>query len=125
MIDFQNGSIFKLKKVEDAKFADEMRPLLVENEIILGCYQDIRDHVVFTDKRIISVNVQGITGKKKDFTSLPYSKVSVFSIETAGTFDLDSELDLFYSGVGRVRFEFRGGSDIIKIGQMISRFALR
>lgn len=125
MIDFQNGSIFKLKKVEDAKFADEMRPLLVENEIILGCYQDIRDHVVFTDKRIISVNVQGITGKKKDFTSLPYSKVTVFSIETAGTFDLDSELDLFYSGVGRVRFEFRGGSDIIKIGQMISRFALR
>lgn len=125
MIDFQNGSIFKLKKVEDAKFADEIRPLLVENEIILGCYQDIRDHVVFTDKRIISVNVQGITGKKKDFTSLPYSKVSVFSIETAGTFDLDSELDLFYSGVGRVRFEFRGGSDIIKIGQMISRFALR
>ena len=125
MIDFQNGSIFKLKKVDDAKFADEMRPLLVENEIILGCYQDIRDHVVFTDKRIISVNVQGITGKKKDFTSLPYSKVSVFSIETAGTFDLDSELDLFYSGVGRVRFEFRGGSDIIQIGQMISRFALR
>lgn len=125
MIDFQNGGIIKLKKVDDAKFANEVRPILIEGESVLGCYQDIRDYVVFTDKRIISVNVQGITGKKKDFTSLPYSKITVFSIETAGTFDLDSELDLFYSGVGKVRFEFRGDSDIIKIGQMISRFALR
>lgn len=125
MIDFKNSSIIKLKKVDDAKFADEVYPLLIEGESVLSCYKDIRDYVVFTDKRIISVNVQGITGKKKDFTSLPYSKITVFSIETAGTFDLDSELDLFYSGVGKIRFEFRGDSDIVKIGQMISRFALR
>lgn len=125
MIDFQNGSVFKLKKVEDAKFNDELLPLLVEGEKVLGAYQDVRDHVVFTDKRVIAVNVQGITGKKKDFTSLPYSKISVFSVETAGTLDLDSELDLYYSGVGRVRFEFRGNSDIVKIGNIISQYALR
>lgn len=125
MIDFQNGSVFKLKKVEDAKFDAELAPLLVEGEKILGCYQDVRDHVVFTDKRVIAVNVQGITGKKKDFTSLPYAKVSVFSVETAGTFDLESELELYYSGVGRVRFEFRGSSDIIDIGRIISQYALR
>ncbi len=125
MIDFQNGSVFKLKRVEDAKFNAELAPLLVDGEKILGCYQDVRDHVVFTDKRVIAVNVQGITGKKKDFTSLPYAKVSVFSIETAGTFDLESELELYYSGVGRVRFEFRGSSDIIDIGRIISQYALR
>lgn len=125
MIDFQNGSVFKLKKAEDAKFASEVRSLLIDGETVLGCYQDVRDHVVFTDKRIISVNVQGITGKKKDFTFLPYAKISVFSIETSGTFDLDSELELYFSGVGRVRFEFRGDSDIEKIAQMISRYALR
>ena len=72
-------------------------------------------NVVFTDKRIIAVNVQGITGKKKDFTTLPYSKISAYSVETAGTFDLDSELDLYYSGVGRVRFEFKGSSDILEM----------
>jgi hypothetical protein len=125
MIDFQNGSVFKLKKVEDAKFDAELAPLLVEGEKILGCYQDVRDHVVFTDKRIIAVNVQGITGKKRDFTTLPYAKVSVFSVETSGTFDLDSELDLYYSGVGKVRFEFRGASDILNIGRIISQYALR
>ena len=125
MIDFQNGSIFKLKKVDTDKFNSEISNLLIDGENIIGCYQDIRDHVIFTNKRIISVNVQGITGRKKDFTSLPYAKISAFSVETAGPFDLDSELDLFYSGVGKVRFEFKGNSDIIEIGRIISQFALR
>ncbi len=125
MIDFQNGSIYKLKKVDSARFNDELRPILVAGESVIGCYQDVRDHVVFTDKRIIAVNVQGITGKKKDFTTLPYSKISVFSVETAGTFDLDSEIELYYSGVGKVRFEFRGASDILEISRVIAAFALR
>ena len=125
MIDFKNDSIFKLKKVEANKFEAEMRDILIDGEVILGCYQDIRDHVVFTNKRVISVNVQGITGKKKDFTTLPYSKITAYSIETAGTFDLDSELDLFYSGIGRVRFEFKGNSDILEIGRIIANYTLR
>jgi hypothetical protein len=48
-----------------------------------------------------------MSGKKRDFTSLPYSKIQAFSIETAGTFDLDSELDLWFSGLGKVRLEFK------------------
>ena len=125
MIDFNNASVFKLKKTEVSKFDSEMRDILLEDETIVGCYQDIRDHVVFTNKRIIAVKVQGITGKKKDFTTLPYSKITAYSIETAGTFDLDSELDLFLSGMGKVRFEFRGSSDILEIGRIIAKYALR
>ena len=125
MIDFNNNSVFKLKKVEASKFESELRDLLIDGENIIGCYQDVRDHVFFTDKRVIAVNVQGITGKKKDFTTLPYSKISAYSVETAGTFDLESELDLYYSGVGRVRFEFKGSSDILEIGRVIAKYALR
>ena len=125
MIDFNNASVFKLKKTEVSKFDSEMRDILLEDETIVGCYQDIRDHVVFTNKRIIAVNVQGLPGKKKDFTTLPYSKITAYSIETAGTFDLDSELDLFLSGMGKVRFEFRGSSDILEIGRIIAKYALR
>ena len=125
MIDFNNASVFKLKKVENSKFDSEMRDVLIDGEQVIGCYQDVRDHVVFTDKRVIAVNVHGITGKKKDFTSLPYSKIAAYSIETAGTFDLESELDLFYSGVGKVRFEFKGSSDILEIGRIIAKYALR
>lgn len=125
MIDFNNNSVFKLKKVEASKFDSELRDLLIDGENIIGCYQDVRDHVFFTDKRVIAVNVQGITGKKKDFTTLPYSKISAYSVETAGTFDLESELDLYYSGVGRVRFEFKGSSDILEIGRVLAKYALR
>ena len=84
----------------------------------------MRDYVVFTNKRIIAVNVQGVTGKKKDFSSLPYSKIQAFSVETAGTLDLDSELELWFSGLGRVKFEFSGSSDIVKIGHLIGNSIL-
>ena len=56
---------------------------------------------------------------------MPYSKISVFSVETAGTFDFDSELELYFSGVGRVKFEFSGRSDIVRIGNLISQYTLR
>ena len=125
MIDFSNASVFKLKKTDASKFDSEMRDILIEDEKIIGCYQDVRDHVVFTNKRVIAVNVQGITGKKNDFTTLPYSKITAYSVVTDGTFDLESELDLYYSGVGRVRFEFKGSSDILEIGRIIAKYALR
>lgn len=125
MIDFKNDSIFKLKKVNSSKFDSEMQDILIDNEHIIGCYQDIRDHVIFTNKRVIAVNVQGITGKKRDYTMLPYSKITAYSIETAGTFDLESELDLYYSGIGQIRFEFRGSSDIIEIARTIAMYALK
>jgi len=124
MIDFQNGSLFKLKKCDNS-IADDLMPLFVADEEVIGCYKSVRDHVVFTNKRIIAVNVQGLTGKKKDYTSLPYSKIQAFSIETAGVFDLDSELELYFSGLGKVKFEFSGSSDIIQIGKVIGEFALK
>ena len=125
MIDFKNDSIFKLKRVNSSKFDSEMQDILIDNEHIIGCYQDIRDHVIFTNKRVIAVNVQGLTGKKRDYTMLPYSKITAYSIETAGTFDLESELDLYYSGIGQIRFEFRGSSDIIEIARTIAMYALK
>lgn len=124
MIDFKNGSIIKLKKT--GKFSNEstVSPLFVPGEQFIGEYQAIRDYVIFTNKRIISVNVQGITGKKKDFTSLPYSKIQVFSVETSGVLDLDSELELYFSGAGKIKFEFTGESNIIEIERVIAEHVL-
>ena len=76
-------------------------PLFVTDEEFIGEYQSVRDFVVFTNKRVIAVNVQGVTGKKKDFTILPYSKIQLFSIETSGVLDIDSELELYFSSVGK------------------------
>jgi len=65
-----------------------------------------------------------VTGKKKDFTSLPYSKIQLFSIETSGVLDLDSELEIYLSGVGKVVFEFTGQSDITAIARAIGESVL-
>ena len=81
--------------------------------------------MLFTNKRIISVNVQGITGKKRDYTSMPYNKISVFSIETAGVLDFDSELEMYFSGLGKVKFEFSGNCDIKAICRAISEYNLK
>ncbi len=124
MIDFQNKVLFKLTKINADSIADQIAPLLIPGENIIGAYKAIRDYVAFTDKRIIAVNVQGVTGKKKDFTTMPYSKIQSFSVETSGVIDLDSELELYFSGLGRVKFEFSGSNDIVKIGQLISSFIL-
>jgi len=119
MIDFKNASYLKLKQVDVSKVRGEIDSLLIPGEEVISAYKGVRDSVTFTDKRIISVNVQGVTGKKKDYTTLPYSKIVAFSVETAGTFDLDGELELYFSGLGKVKFEFTGKCDIVEIGKFI------
>ncbi len=126
MIDFNSSGFFaRLKKTKNDEYADVIGDFLIEGETVIGTYQSIRDGVVFTTKRIIAINVQGMTGKKKDFTSIPYAKISTFSLETAGVFDLDAELEIYISGVGKVKFEFTGSTDVKQICKMISTYALK
>ena len=125
MIDFKNGTFVKLKQINPSDIEKNVAPLLINGEQILSAYKAMRDFCVFTNKRVISVNVQGLTGTKKDYTSLPYSKVSAYSIETAGTFDSDSELEMYFSGLGKVKLEFTGTSNIVEIGKLISTYALQ
>ena len=124
MIDFNNSSFVKMKQIDPESLMRDIQPLLINGEQVIGAYKAIRDYCIFTNKRVISVNVQGMTGKKKDFTSLPYSKVIAYSIETAGVLDMDSELEMYFSGVGKVTFEFTGACDIEAIGQCISTYVL-
>ena len=125
MIDFNSQGFFaRLKKVNDSEFGKIISDFLIDGETVIGAYKSVRDGVVFTNKRIIAINVQGITGKKQDYTSIPYSKISTFSLETAGVLDLDSELELYMSGVGKVKFQFTGNTDIKPICRAISQYTL-
>lgn len=124
MIDFQNASFVKMRAVSYNNYANMVDPLLIHDESIVAAFQAMRDGIVFTDKRIIAINVQGVTGKKKDFTSLPYSKIQAFSVETAGVFDLDCELELWFSGLGKVKLEFTGDTDVSALCRMISTLTL-
>lgn len=124
MIDFKNAVYVKLKQVSNSLFEESLEDILVPGEEILCAYKGIRDGVVFTNKRIISVNVQGITGTKKDITSLPFSKIQAYSVETAGVIDLDSELEVWISGLGKVKFEFASRQDVYNICKIISQGVL-
>lgn len=113
MIDFNNGEYVKLRQINNKDGLNATADFLIDGESISYTFSTIRDMVIFTNKRIITINVQGLTGKKKDYTSLPFSKLQAFSIETSGHFDLDSELTLAYSGLGTIKLEFTGSTDIL------------
>ena len=125
MIDFGKDAKFKLKPVDNQDGVKMVDALLVGGEEVIMTFQASRDMVIFTNKRLIAVNVQGMTGKKKDFSSLPYARIQAFGVETAGNFDLDSELELWFSGLGKIKLEFGGKVDIRALCKFIGEFALK
>lgn len=123
MIDFNSNNFVQLARVKDmSEVTSVIAPLLIGSEKCLLTFKSLRDCVAFTNKRIIAVNVQGVTGKKKDFTSIPYSKITTFSVETAGVNDADTELDLYISGLGKFKISFYQMVDVLEIGRVISAF---
>jgi len=119
MIDFANMKYIKMK--QDDSYKKKVVDLIVPGENVLGSYKALRDGIIFTTSRIIVINVQGLTGKKVDYTSIPYSKFNAYSIETSGVFDMDAELNIYVSGMGMMTFEFRGRSNIREISQFITQ----
>jgi len=78
--------------------ASELAPLLIDGEQVERAFILFRDMVVFTSLRLVLVNKQGLTGSKVETLSIPYRSITCFSVENAGSFDMDSELRLWISG---------------------------
>ena len=126
MINFNKNTAWNLTPINLNSVHNEVAGLMVNGERPLMAFKTIRDQLVFTNKRIISIDVQGITGKRRSFTSLPYSKVQFFAIQTPGFMELvpDSELFLHFTNGFEATFEFRGNVDIGQIGRIISEYIL-
>ncbi len=124
MIDFENAEVFKLKPIPIEKMKEEINQFLIDGEEVLAVFKSLRDQLVFTNKRAIATNVQGLTGSKVDYTSIPFSKVQTLSVETSGTLDMDCEIQLWLIGVGRVTFEIKGDFDLVGFNKVISTYAL-
>ena len=80
------------------KVQAELAPMLAGNERIERAFAFVRDLIVFTDRRLIFVNKQGVTAKKTEYRSIPYRSIVMYSIETAGHFDLECDFKLWLSG---------------------------
>ena len=125
-VNFNQDSVWNLKPISVDSVKSEVTGLLIGGEEVVMAFQTVRDQLLFTNKRIIAVDVQGITGKRKSFSTMPYSKIQYFSIQTPGFGELipDSELFIMFSNTFTAKFEFKGGVDIGKIGRMISEYVL-
>lgn len=76
----------------------ELSEVLADNEQVMHAYKMVRDLYVFTNKRLIAIDKQGMTGKKVDYLSIPYKSIVQFNVQTAGNFDTDCELKIWVSG---------------------------
>lgn len=125
-VNFNQDSVFNLKPISNEEVRSEVDGLLIAGEQVEFAFKTIRDQLVFTNKRIISIDVQGLTGKRKSYATMPYSKIQYFSIQTPGFMELfpDSELFIMFSNSFTARFEFKGAVDIGKIGRMLSEYVL-
>ncbi|QJX77636.1 PH domain-containing protein [Priestia megaterium] len=103
----------------------DLQNILIANERVEQAYKVIRDLMVFTTKRLIIVDKQGVTGKKTDYHSIPYKTITHFSVETAGTFDLDAELNIWVSGSsGPISKEFRKDKSIYDVQKVLASYVL-
>ena len=126
MVNFNKNSAWDLVPIDLSQVHNEVDGLLINGENLVMAFRTIRDQLVFTNMRIISIDVQGITGKRRSFTSMPYSKIQFFAIQTPGFIELvpDSELFLRFANGFEATFEFKGRVDIGEIGRMISEYVL-
>ncbi|MDW4510032.1 PH domain-containing protein [Priestia megaterium] len=103
----------------------DLQNILIANERVEQAYKVIRDLMVFTTKRLIIVDKQGVTGKKTDYHSIPYKTITHFSVETAGTFDLDAELNIWVSGSSvPISKEFRKDKSIYDVQKVLASYVL-
>lgn len=103
---------------------NDITTLLVENEKPVASFATIRDVAVFTNKRLIVKDAQGITGKKVEIYSLPYSSILMWSTENAGKlFDLNAEVEL-WTKVGKIKINLKKDIDIRKFDTLLAQYIL-
>ena len=112
-------------EVSTESVANEFAPILIEGETIVKSFKLIRDMFVFTNKRLILVDKQGLTGSKVDFMTIPYKSINYFSKRSASILDLDAEILIWIKGSDNpIQKDFRKGENINDVYKTLSTFVL-
>ena len=99
---------------------NDVAALLVEGEQAVASFQTFRDSATFTTKRLIVRDAQGMTGKKVEVYSLPYSSINMWSSENAGgILDRDGEIEL-WTRAGHIKVKLGKGADVRRIDSLIA-----
>ena len=116
-----NASEIKLEKVQE-----QFAPILIEGEVLEKAFKVIRDLYVFTNKRMILVDKQGVTGKKAEYLTIPYKSITKFAKESTGLMDFDAELKIWLSGHHEpIKKEFKKNNNINEVYQILSKYVLK
>lgn len=101
----------------------DFKDVLFEGEELQAAFKIFRDKWVFTNKRLIMQDIQGITGSKKEYHSIPYKSIYHFSVESAGTFDADCELKIWIAGSAvPLQKELKKGIDILGLQRVLAYY---
>ncbi len=124
---FLDGLLGNASTISIEEATNELEQILADGEEIDVAFKLVRDLIVFTDKRLLLVDKQGITGKKVEYHSVPYKAISHFSIETAGHFDLDAELKIWISGAAAptISKNFKKDNSIYDIQKVLATVCAR
>lgn len=109
--------------VSECSIPDDVSNLLINGETAIAAYKTIRDSAVFTNKRLIVRDAQGLTGKKVEIYSLPYSAINMWSSENAGTMDFNAEVEL-WTRAGHIKINLKKGIDVRRFDKIIAEAVL-
>ncbi|WP_127531370.1 PH domain-containing protein [Paenibacillus kobensis] len=119
------SSILEWTLVSECPIPQDVNALLVDGEVAVAAYKTFRDTAVFTNKRLIVKDVQGLSGKKVEIYSLPYSSINMWSTENAGGFlDFNAEVEL-WTRAGHIKVKLQKGVDVRKFDMLIANALLR
>lgn len=120
-----DGLMGNVSEVNVTKVKEDIKEILAPTETVEEAYKLIRDLVIFTNKRIILIDKQGVTGKKTEFHSYPYKNIIHFSVESAGHFDLEAELNIWISGNSTpVKMNFNRSANINVVQRILAEKVL-
>ena len=123
---FLDGLTGNASRVDPGAVAQEYGRLFAQGEPVHAAYQLVRDVFIFTDRRLVLVDKQGVTGRKVQYHSIPYKSITHFSVETGGTFDLDAELKIWISGTAApIQKQFNKKLSIYEVQSVLASYVLR
>ncbi|MDR6567938.1 PH domain-containing protein [Chitinophaga ginsengisegetis] len=123
---FFSGLIGNAATVSQEQLTKDYGKLLLDSERVELGFKLIRDTFIFTNKRLILIDKQGLTGSKTEYRSISYKSISRFSVETAGTFELDAELKIWISGeeLPSIKKQFSKSVDVYEVQKVLAHYVL-
>jgi hypothetical protein len=121
-----SGLLGNAGEIDVAEVEQELTAILAEGEKLEQVFKLIRDMIVFTNRRLILIDKQGLTGSKKEYMSIPYRSIVRFAAETKGHFDIESELSIWLSGSDLpIKKTFSKDGNIMSVQKALATYSCR